>query len=146
MWRNPTNEAYGHIKKRSFASRVIFLLVAGALVISCANADERMAGFAIPSTIPPGVLCPECTSAPGTRQLEIRDSSFQGHGRVRERENERKPTDNEVAVLVRESRADKLIQISADEAHHLQRERPSPDESAGSGRNAGRCLRPWVWF
>ena len=45
------------------------------------------------------------------------------------KENGRKPTDNEVAVLVRESRADKLVEISTDEVHRLQRERLSPDEA-----------------
>jgi conjugative relaxase-like TrwC/TraI family protein len=44
------------------------------------------------------------------------------------KENGRKPTDNEVAVLVRESRADKLVEISTDEVHRLQRERLSPGE------------------
>lgn len=47
------------------------------------------------------------------------------------KENGRKPTDNEVAVLVRESRADKLVEISTDEVHRLQRERLSPDEDLG---------------
>ena len=42
--------------------------------------------------------------------------------------NGRKPTDNEVAVLVRESRADKLIEISTSEVHKRQRERLNPDE------------------
>src|SRR6185437_16168706 len=44
------------------------------------------------------------------------------------KENGRKPTDNEVAVLVRESRADKLVEISTSEVHRLQHERLSPDE------------------
>lgn len=43
--------------------------------------------------------------------------------------NGRKPTDNEVAVLVRESRADKLVEISTDEVYRLQHERLSPDEA-----------------
>ena len=43
--------------------------------------------------------------------------------------NGRKPTDNEVAVLVRESRADKLIEISTSEVHARQRERLNPDEA-----------------
>jgi conjugative relaxase-like TrwC/TraI family protein len=41
----------------------------------------------------------------------------------------RKPTDNEVAVLVRESRADKLIEISTDEVRARQRERLNPEEN-----------------
>jgi conjugative relaxase-like TrwC/TraI family protein len=45
------------------------------------------------------------------------------------KENGRKPTDNEVAVLVRESRADKLVEISTDEVHRLQVERLSFDEA-----------------
>ena len=47
------------------------------------------------------------------------------------KENGRKPTDNEVAVLVRESRAEKLVEISTDEVHSLQIERLSPDEALG---------------
>lgn len=41
----------------------------------------------------------------------------------------RRPTDNEVAVLVRESRADKLIEISTDEVRARQRERLNPKEA-----------------
>jgi len=37
--------------------------------------------------------------------------------------NGRRPTDNEVAVLVRETRADKLIEISTDEVRSRQRSR-----------------------
>jgi hypothetical protein len=40
----------------------------------------------------------------------------------------RKPTDNEVAVLVRESRADKLAEISTRELRQQQRVRLTPDE------------------
>jgi conjugative relaxase-like TrwC/TraI family protein len=43
-------------------------------------------------------------------------------------EHGRKPTDNEVAVLVRESRPDKLHEISSAEVHRLQLERISPLE------------------
>jgi conjugative relaxase-like TrwC/TraI family protein len=43
--------------------------------------------------------------------------------------NGRKPTDNEIAVLVRESRADKLIEISTREVHARQRERLNPEEA-----------------
>ena len=42
--------------------------------------------------------------------------------------NGRQPTDNEVAVLVRESRADKLVEISSGELRQQQRARLSPDE------------------
>jgi conjugative relaxase-like TrwC/TraI family protein len=44
-------------------------------------------------------------------------------------ENGRQPSDNEVAILVRESRADKLIEISTAEVHARQRERLEPKES-----------------
>ncbi len=44
-------------------------------------------------------------------------------------ENGRKPTDNEVAVLVRESRADKLIEISTEQVRQKQQERLSPEEA-----------------
>src|SRR6202522_3500085 len=41
----------------------------------------------------------------------------------------RQPSDNEIAVLVRESRADKLIEISTGEGHSRQRARLTPEES-----------------
>src|SRR5713101_5469835 len=40
----------------------------------------------------------------------------------------RAPTDNEVAVLVRETRADKLQEISTEQVRNLQQERMTPDE------------------
>jgi conjugative relaxase-like TrwC/TraI family protein len=43
-------------------------------------------------------------------------------------QNSRQPTDNEVAVLVRESRADKLIEISTGELREKQRARLSVDD------------------
>jgi len=45
--------------------------------------------------------------------------------------NGRPPTDNEVAVLVRESRADKLIEISTDEVRARQRARLTQEEADG---------------
>ncbi|HEX9221587.1 MAG TPA: MobF family relaxase, partial [Gemmatimonadaceae bacterium] len=61
--------------------------------------------------------------------------------------NGRRPTDNEVAVLVRESRADKLIEISTNEVRTRQRERLTPDEARslaglkpeGHGRAISLC-------
>ena len=44
------------------------------------------------------------------------------------RERGRVPTDNEVAVLVRETRADKLQEISTERVRNLQQERMTPDE------------------
>src|SRR5215471_5547148 len=44
--------------------------------------------------------------------------------------NGRNPTDNEVAILVRESRADKLIKISTPEVRALQQARLDPAEAA----------------
>ena len=41
----------------------------------------------------------------------------------------RPPTDNEIAVLVRESRADKLTEISTEELRALQRARLTPDDA-----------------
>jgi len=41
----------------------------------------------------------------------------------------RKPTDNEVAVLVRESRGDKLTEIATEQVRHQQQARLSPEES-----------------
>ena len=46
----------------------------------------------------------------------------------------RKPTDNEVAVLVRESRADKLTEIATEQVRQLQQARLSPEESRTLGR------------
>jgi conjugative relaxase-like TrwC/TraI family protein len=43
--------------------------------------------------------------------------------------NGRIPTDNEVAVLVRESRADKLLEISTAEVHERQQARLGPEEA-----------------
>jgi primosomal protein N' len=44
--------------------------------------------------------------------------------------NGRPPTDNEVAVLVRETRANKLIEISTDELHSRQRSRLTKKEAS----------------
>ena len=41
----------------------------------------------------------------------------------------RQPSDNEIAVLVRESRADKLVEISTAEVHSRQTARLTPEES-----------------
>src|SRR5208283_2814228 len=41
----------------------------------------------------------------------------------------RQPSDNEIAVLVRESRADKLVEISTTEVHSRQTARLTPEES-----------------
>ncbi len=54
-------------------------------------------------------------------------------------ENGRKPTDNEVAVLVRESRADKLIEISTAEVRARQQQRLTPEESGGLKRAVGQA-------
>jgi len=43
-------------------------------------------------------------------------------------EHGRKPTDNEVAVVVRESRADKLTEIAAEQVRQQQQARLSPEE------------------
>jgi conjugative relaxase-like TrwC/TraI family protein len=52
----------------------------------------------------------------------------------------RKPTDNEVAVLVRESRADKLTEIATEQVRWQQQERLSPEESQGLNRLRGASL------
>jgi conjugative relaxase-like TrwC/TraI family protein len=52
----------------------------------------------------------------------------------------RKPTDNEVAVLVRESRADKLTEIATDQVRQQQQARLSPEESQGLDRLRGASL------
>jgi conjugative relaxase-like TrwC/TraI family protein len=45
------------------------------------------------------------------------------------KKNGRRPTDNEVAVLVRESRADKLVEISTEEVRERQKARLTPEEA-----------------
>lgn len=66
----------------------------------------------------------------------------------------RKPTDNEVAVLVRESRADKLTEIVTDQVRQQQQARLSPEESHSLGhlratsldqsRNVSKELSPVI--
>ena len=46
----------------------------------------------------------------------------------------RKPTDNEVAVLIRESRADKLTEIATEQVRRQQQARLSPEESQSLDR------------
>ena len=55
--------------------------------------------------------------------------------------NGRPPTDNEVAVLVRESRADKLIEISTEEVRSRQRARLTNEEAntLAELREEGMC-------
>ena len=55
--------------------------------------------------------------------------------------NNRAPTDNEVAVLVRESRADKLIEISSAEVHSRQCARLSPEEQSSLEQIRESALR-----
>ena len=55
-------------------------------------------------------------------------------------EHGRKPTDNEVAVLVRESRADKLTEIATEQVHRQQQARLSPEESQALDRLRGTSL------
>ncbi len=52
----------------------------------------------------------------------------------------RKPTDNEVAVLVRESRADKLREIATEQVRQQQQARLSPEESQALDRLRGTSL------
>ena len=49
----------------------------------------------------------------------------------------RKPTDNEVAVLVRESRADKLTEVATEQVRQRQQARLSPEESQALDRLRG---------
>jgi conjugative relaxase-like TrwC/TraI family protein len=52
----------------------------------------------------------------------------------------RKPTDNEVAVLIRESRADKLTEIATEQVRQQQQARLSPEESHTLDRLHGASL------
>ena len=68
-----------------------------------------------------------------SRQRDLAIAAFvEQHGR--------RPTDNEIAVLVRESRADKLTEISTRELRKRQRARLAPNEeqALGSMRGAAR--------
>ena len=56
-------------------------------------------------------------------------------------DNGRQPTDNEVAVLVRETRADKLTEISTEEVRSRQRDRLARDEIAAAGEPSVFALR-----
>ncbi len=57
--------------------------------------------------------------------------------------NGRQPNDREIAVLVRETRAEKLVEISTQEVRARQRARPSPEEAADLGRLRNGChVRP----
>jgi len=57
--------------------------------------------------------------------------------------NGRVPTDREVAVLVRETRAEKLVEISTQEVRTRQRARLSPEEAVElMGVQAGRRVHP----
>jgi len=55
-------------------------------------------------------------------------------------EHGRQPTDNEVAVLVRESRADKLTEIATEQVRQQQQARLSPAESQALDRLRGASL------
>jgi hypothetical protein len=77
-----------------------------------------------------GLLERYCQRSAG-RDAAIEDFKEQ-HGR--------KPTDNEVAVLVRESRADKLTEIATEEVRQLQQVRLSPEESHVLDRLRGGSL------
>jgi conjugative relaxase-like TrwC/TraI family protein len=82
----------------------------------------------------------------GISQELLNNFSQRSHQRDRAIEefvgkNGRQPTDNEVAVLVRESRADKLIEISAGELRSKQRARlTAEDERALSTVRNNRAL------
>jgi len=54
--------------------------------------------------------------------------------------NNRAPTDNEVAILVRESRADKLVEMSSTEVHSRQQARLSPEERLSLDQVRGEAL------
>jgi hypothetical protein len=57
--------------------------------------------------------------------------------------NGRQPTDREIAVLVRETRAEKLVEISTQEVRARQRARLSPEEADELTRLRNGChMRP----
>jgi conjugative relaxase-like TrwC/TraI family protein len=68
---------------------------------------------------------PEDVLTKFSRRSRQRDEAIRGFTA----RNGRPPTDNEVAVLVRESRADKLIEISTADLRVRQRERLDPNEA-----------------
>ena len=60
-----------------------------------------------------------CSRRSGRRDAAVADFT-QTRGRA--------PTNNEIAVLIRETRPDKLQEISTEQVRHLQKERVAPDE------------------
>jgi ATP-dependent exoDNAse (exonuclease V) alpha subunit len=68
---------------------------------------------------------PEALLQKYSQRSRQRDDAIEAFTRI----NGRPPTDNEVAVLVRESRADKLLEISTAEVKERQNARLSPEEA-----------------
>src|SRR5208283_1276329 len=91
---------------------------AGYEIESHRDARGRDAGFEIRGV--PAELLAKFSQR--SRQRDSAIAAFvEQHGR--------RPTDNEIAVLVRESRADKLTEISTRELREKQRARLAPDET-----------------
>jgi AAA domain/TrwC relaxase len=65
-----------------------------------------------------------------------RDAAIEGF----KEQHGRKPTDNEVALLVRESRADKLAEIATEHVREQQQARLAPEESHSLDRLRGASL------
>jgi conjugative relaxase-like TrwC/TraI family protein len=102
---------------------------AGYEIESQRDARGRDAGFEIRGV--PAELLTKFSQR--SRQRDLAIAAFvEQHGR--------RPTDNEIAVLVRESRADKLTEISTRELRKRQRARLAPNEeqALGSVRGAAR--------
>jgi conjugative relaxase-like TrwC/TraI family protein len=116
-------QAWGIYERRAYLTEVYRNALArevrrlGYAIEDRCDAKGRDCGFEIASI--PDALLTKFSQRSQQRDAAIRDFIER---------NGRKPTDNEVAVLVRESRSDKLTEISTRELRFRQRQRLTPEE------------------
>lgn len=123
----------GIYERRAYLSEVYRNVLAHELEKFGYQIENRTHGFEIKGV--PQKLIDEFSQ--GSKEREAAVAEFI-------KRNRREPTDNEIAVLVRESRPDKLIHISTEEVRKQQFERLTPEgsrtlaqmrEQAGRNRN-----------
>jgi conjugative relaxase-like TrwC/TraI family protein len=118
-------QAWGIYERRAYLTEIYRNALArevrrlGYTIQDRRDAKGRDCGFEIAGI--PDALLTKFSQRSQQRDAAIRD--FIG-------KNGRKPTDNEVAVLVRESRSDKLTEISTQELRFHQRQRLTPEEAS----------------
>ena len=59
-------------------------------------------------------------------------------------QNGRRPSNNEIAILVRDTRPEKLTEITTAEVKASQRARLSPEEARDSAGTASGSYRMWL--